>query len=188
MKINKKEIDRLKKELMSSDWDIALAASDRFVEIGGNAVVKILIQLLNSSLPSARNAAALALRELKEKIAKKPLISAIMKPEHKNNNGTLISALSELDCSDLFLFFLNIALYGNCEGQSKALMALNDKTFNLDEAQIASARKELNKYCMEYINKPNDWELLIDELKKILHRVADKKGDGVKKSKKQLGD
>jgi HEAT repeat protein len=165
----KNEIDRLQGEMLSSDWDIALNASDRFVQIGGEDVIAILIQCLSSPKPSARNAAALALYELRDERAKDPLLLAIKNPKNSNSKGTLVTALVELDCSDLFIFFFRMALYDNFECQSKALIALKEKHFNVFDEEIALANEEIQKFQIQ-AKKPNDWEQLIVELSEIVDR------------------
>jgi len=173
-KTNKKEIDQLKTEIESDNWKRALNASDRLAEIGGRQVVDLLIGFLESNNSITRNAAALAISELKDNKAKEPLKKAILKQENLNNRGTLISALMELDCSDLFELFFNIALYGNAECSLKALIAFEEKFFKVETYQIESALKELDKYSIIQKNKPDDWELLVDDLKHIINDFSDR--------------
>ena len=46
-KINQDEIDQLKKNIFSDDWDLVKSSADRLGEIGGKEIADFLIFLLS---------------------------------------------------------------------------------------------------------------------------------------------
>ena len=127
----------------------------------------LLISLLDARTPFIRDAAAIILYELKDNRAKPYLIKAINKPWNKNNRGTLVHALTYLDCRDLFLFFVQLALSNEYETQSHALNALYEQYFMVKESDVKNAELMIEKYIKSK-NKCKDYKLLIDELRTLI--------------------
>ena len=61
-----KSLEKLRNDILSDDWEVALAASDALAQLGGEEALNVLIPLLSSESSGVRNGAALALREIKD--------------------------------------------------------------------------------------------------------------------------
>ena len=80
------EIEKLKKDVFSDDWELVKSSANRLGEIGGDDVVDFLISLISLDDSSIRNRAALALEQIKDNRALEPLLTAIFKKENHNYN------------------------------------------------------------------------------------------------------
>jgi len=180
-------LKELQRQLYSDDWEIALAASDRLAELGGEGVIDHLLEALESPFKKASSAAALALRELQAERAKAPLLALIADPAKRNFNGTYVWALINLDTRDLFLYFIHMALYDDFECKCKALMALRDNDFLVNRQQLVTAVREVKKFKRTFSPKPEQWELLVDELEEIVELATTlyRQGIGGQTNKKQ---
>lgn len=73
--------EQLKKNILSSDTDLAMKASEELPKIAGEKVVNFLISLLDSDDVLVRNRVALSLHDLRNDKAVQPLLKAIFKAE-----------------------------------------------------------------------------------------------------------
>ncbi len=73
------EVEQLKKNVFSEDWEVVKSSAHRLGEIGGGEVVEFLISLLSLDAAGIRNRAALALEIIKDNRALEPLLAAIFK-------------------------------------------------------------------------------------------------------------
>jgi hypothetical protein len=110
-KVMSKEFTTILDELNSQDKEIRFLAWDKFAAYGGDDV-QFYIDILSfdQSQSLARNVAAEQLARLKDQRAYYPLLSFIMKPENINYNGSMVYALTQLDCSVHLLELFEIVL------------------------------------------------------------------------------
>ena len=78
------EIETLKNDILSDNWEVVKTSADRLGQIGGDEVVDFLISLLALENSGIRNRAALALSDIKDNRALEPLLTAIFKKENYN--------------------------------------------------------------------------------------------------------
>ena len=130
------EFEKLKKNILSKDHDIAISSSDRLAEIGGDEVVDFLISLLKASEQHTRNYAALALREIADNRALDPLLNAIFKKENHNHNQTLVYALETLDCSNHLVEIFKILFYESYVGKISASKILDEQIFSFTKQDL----------------------------------------------------
>jgi hypothetical protein len=135
-----------------------------------------LLPRLASSDRSARNGAALDLRDLAESGVRfpiEPFLSAISDPANRDDRGTLVYALQMLDCSGAFALLFDLALHGNFECQNHALAILEEQEMRVTPELLGEAEGKLRDY-----NPPNhmtseDVELLRAELLETLSRLRE---------------
>jgi len=144
--MNKEKLTGLIKSLFDKDWKIAVAASDELAKHSDPLVIKALIEVLDGDSATALNAAALALREIKDNSAVEPLLRSIKKTANKNNRSTMVYALEKLDCSNHFHEIFKLALFGKkIDICMAALNILDEQGFYLDSEDIRWARKLLEE-------------------------------------------
>lgn len=167
---NMKNLRRLKEEILSEDPDIREKASQSLSKTGDKQVVDFLISLLENKNAGIRNSAALTLKEIGDNRAVNPLMKAIMHRNNKDNRGTLVHALEGLDCSQLFLPMVNLALLGNYEVQCHALAILKEQSFKVVKDEIVKVHRMIEEYLRSN-KKCQNHELLIGELRRYTDRV-----------------
>jgi len=133
---NQAEIEELKKNIFSDDWELVKSSSDRLGKIGGTEAVDFLIPLLGLDNPGIRNSAALALSDIGDNRALDPLLSAIFKKENHNHNQTLVYALETLDCSEKLVEIFTILFYESYVGKISACNILNEQIFLFTEQDL----------------------------------------------------
>ncbi|MDO6762839.1 hypothetical protein [Agarivorans sp. 1_MG-2023] len=99
---------------------------------------------LKSKDPKIRNKAALALRDLGDQRAVGPLISAIINPDNSKSIGTMLYALEVMDCRELFLPLIRIAIGGNFEASAIALDLLHEKDFFVTDEDFTESKSFLD--------------------------------------------
>jgi HEAT repeat protein len=130
------ELDHLKQEILSQEWERMRAAGYRLAEIGGDEAVQFLIPLLKSEDPLLRNCVALSLKDIKDNKAIDPLLEAIFKKENHNYNGTLVFALEALDCSQKLKEIFKILFYESYESKISAYAILSEQVFEFTEEDL----------------------------------------------------
>jgi hypothetical protein len=130
------EIEQLKKDILSDNWDLILLASNRLSKIGGEKVVTFLISLLSSENPLTRNGVALALKNIQDNRALEPLLAAIFKKENHAYNGTMVYALESLDCSKKLKEIFQILFYETFESKMSAYSILSNQEFKFTEQDL----------------------------------------------------
>ncbi|MCC5917798.1 MAG: HEAT repeat domain-containing protein [Cryomorphaceae bacterium] len=135
------EIEKLKKDIFSDDWELVKSSAYRLGEIGGDEVVDFLISLLKLNDSGIRNRAALALEEIKDNKALEPLLTAIFNKENHNYNGTMVFALESLDCSQKIKEIFKILLYETYESKISAYAILSDQNFNFTKGDLIEIQK-----------------------------------------------
>jgi hypothetical protein len=153
----KKEIEELKKNVFSDDWELVKSSADRLGKIGGDEVVEFLISLIASDNPGIRNRAALALEDIKDNRALEPLLTAIFKKENFNYNGTMVFALESLDCSQKLKEIFKILFYETYEAKVSAFAILADQIFNFTKDNLLEIQKMWNE-CKLHPEKCPDFD------------------------------
>ncbi len=149
------EIEQLKKDVFSVDWELVKSSADRLGKIGGDEVVDFLISLIALDNSSIRNRAALALEDIKDNRALEPLLTAIFKKENHNYNGTMVYALESLDCSQKLKEIFRILFYETYESKISAYAILYDQTFDFTKEDLHEIQKMWDD-CMLHPEKcPN---------------------------------
>src|SRR3990167_91331 len=165
-----RQLARLKKQLLSRNWDVSLAASDKLAAMGGDEVLNVLIPMLKSRRPSVRNSVALALREIGDSRAAASLMEAVRNPKNRHFNGTLVYALETHNCNHLFFTMVKLALYGDYEVQCHALIILSEQKFMTTPKEIERARQLIKKYRKRK-NKCKGYTLLLSEVSRYVSRI-----------------
>lgn len=125
--------------ILLGDWQEKVGAADELARIASPEVVDLLSDLLSSSDGKIRNAAALALREIGDSTAVRPLLDAIQTPANQNNRSTLVYALETLDCSRHFIDIFQLALSSKFDVQMSALSILDEQGFWVSSEDISKA-------------------------------------------------
>lgn len=94
----------------ATPWEIKLELADSIAEKYGAKATMQLCGLLESDDGEVRNAAALALRDIKDSAAIEPLMRAIHNPQNSQDRSTLVYALSAMDCSAYFSEIVTLTL------------------------------------------------------------------------------
>jgi hypothetical protein len=143
----KSEIEQLKKNIFSEDWELVKSSADQLGKIGGDEVVEFLISLLSLDDSGIRNRAALALEDIKDNRAVEPLLNAIFKKENLNYNGTLVFALESLDCSEKLVPIFKILFYHSYEAKMGADTILSEQVFDFCESDLIEIKK-MWEHCL----------------------------------------
>lgn len=130
------EFEQLKKDVFSDDWELVKSSADRLGQIGGDEVVDFLISLISLDNSGIRNRAALALEDIKDNRALEPLLTAILKKENHNYNGTMVFALESLDCSQKLKEIFRILFYETYESKISAYAILSDQMFDFTKEDL----------------------------------------------------
>ncbi len=167
-KINQEEIDQLKKNIFSDDWELVKSSADRLGEIGGTEITDFLISLLSSDNSGIRNSASLALKEIKDNRAVEPLLKAIFKKKNHNHNGTMVFALESHDCSEKLKEIFKILYYETYEAKMSAYAILDKQIFTFAKEDLFAIEKML-KDCIKHPEKCPDY----DKSKKDIQFMVD---------------
>jgi hypothetical protein len=142
----KHELEKLKADMLSGDFQKVKNAAETLGRIGGDDVLDFLISLLELDNPDIRNRAALALEEIKDNRALDPLLRAIFKKENHNSNGTMVFALEALDCSKHLVQIFRILLFETYESKLSAYNILKDQEFIISDEDIFEITSMWRKY------------------------------------------
>jgi hypothetical protein len=130
------EFEQLKKDIFSDNWDSVVTSTDRLAEIGGDEVIDFLILCIASDNCHLRNRAAIALSDIKDNRALKPLLTAIFKKENQKSNGTMVYALESLDCSQNLKEIFKILFFENLESKISANSILSKQLFDFKRKDL----------------------------------------------------
>ena len=142
-------------------------AVERLAWIGGDSVLKFFLYLitLDNTKSDKRHLGTIGLRCLRDNRAVEPLFAAALKKENINYNGSLVYALTELDCSHKLRELFEILFYHGYEAQVHAYNILYDQTFEFGRQDIIDVKKEwqdLQMYPEKY-PRYNDSKDMIDQ-------------------------
>ena len=164
------EIEQLKKDVFSDDWELVKSSANRLGKIGGDEVVDFLISLITLDNSDIRNRAALALEDIKDNRALEPLLTAIFKKENHNYNGTMVFALESLDCSQKLNEIFKILFFETYESKISAFAILCDQIFDFTDKDLLEINQmwedcKLNpEKCPGYDD---------DETREMMHKAVD---------------
>lgn len=150
--ILKIEIEQLKKDVFSDDWELVKLSTDRLGKIGGEDVVDFLISLIALDNSSIRNRASLALMDIKDNRSLEPLLTAIFKKENHNNNGTMVFALESLDCSQKLKEIFRIIFHETYESKIRAYAILSHQIFDFTKEDLFEIQNMWDD-CKQHPNK-----------------------------------
>lgn len=142
--LSEHEIEKLKQDLFSDNWDLMKRSSEALRDIGSEEIFYFFIELLdlNNDRSWTRNIAALRLGEMGDNRAVDPLLSAILKSENINYNGTLVYALSDLDCSQKLVPLFDILFYHGYEAKVMALGIIDEQIFEFSKDDILEIKSK----------------------------------------------
>jgi len=150
------EIEQLKKNMFSSDWELVKSSADKLGEIGGDAITDFLISLLDEDASGIRDRAALALEQIADNKAVEPLFKSIFK--NHNYNGTMVFALGSLDCSKHLKDIFRILFSEAYEAKMGATAILDTQTFDFTSQDLLEIKAMWEDYklhpakCPEFEN------------------------------------
>lgn len=122
-----------------------------------------LLQSLESTDASVRDAAALDLMDIGDERAVAPLLRAISKPENVNHRGTLVYALSAFDCREFIETLVHLALTGNYEVAAGACNIINDMATSEDCLQRIKAQlQQIDPEALQAEHHQWAWEELLE--------------------------
>ncbi len=167
---DKDEIDFLKKNIFSDDWDLVKKSAQRLGELGGKDITDFLISLIEQSDSGIRNRAALALEEIRDERALEPLLKSINKKENFNFNGTMVFALESSDCSKHLVEIFEILFYQTYESKMSAMSILDTQIFEFTKNDLINIEK-MWKECL--LNPEKCPEIENDEVKLKIQNSVD---------------
>jgi len=141
------EIEKLKTDIFSDNWDRMKESSSRLFEIGGQENIHYLVGLLEQSNSIVRNAIALTFMDNKFNDGLEPLLKSITKEENKSARGTMVYALQTLDCKNKLkeLFDILFTATKNWEVQSGILTVLEEQEFEFTEDDLIEIKEKWEK-------------------------------------------
>ncbi|MFC0682890.1 HEAT repeat domain-containing protein [Lysobacter korlensis] len=124
-----------------------------------------MLAALKSQEPTERNAAAIALMDLGNSSAVEPLIAAIEHPDNRDARGSLIYALSELDCQGRFAQLFRWAAEGGYEATGEALSIISQQQLHPTKQDLVACNAVLStvetpdrEYLLELLSQVNGHE------------------------------
>lgn len=144
---DQQEIEQLKTDVVSDDWDKAKESAKRLFAIDGLDTHDFLMGILDQPNVGARNAVALAIMDNRFQDALDPLLKSITKKENTNTRGTMVYALQSLDCSLKLreLFSVLFTATKNFEVQSGILTVLEEQQFEFTEDDLLEIQQTWDK-------------------------------------------
>lgn len=143
-----RELEKLKEQIKSDDWDTCLSAVDRLAQIDSTESTNILLDMLKSGDSQIRNLAAVAMRESKNQKYFGPLIKRINELGPSGQIGTLVYALELLDCSHNLFDIANLNLNSgtNLEVKHSTTVILNEQDFLVTKDELKKVNELLDKF------------------------------------------
>ena len=143
MKVDQ-EIEKLKTDIFSGDWDKMKESASRLFEIGGQENIDYLLGLLDQPNPLVRNVVALTFMDNKFNEALEPLLESITKDENKSSRGTMVYALQALDCRNKLkaLFDILFTAAKNAEVQTGILTVLDEQEFEFTKNDLIEIQEK----------------------------------------------
>lgn len=135
-----KQIELLKLEIETGEKESSAKATDLFIKMDKTAALDYFISQLANESPIIRDRVALGLYDLADNKAISPLLNAINKPKNTGCNGTLVFALSALDCSKLLKEIFDLMFYGDAEVRMSAALILDEQVFEFSKADLLSIK------------------------------------------------
>ncbi|MFZ4414768.1 MAG: HEAT repeat domain-containing protein, partial [Bacteroidales bacterium] len=130
--MKKIDINKIISDAESNNVDIARAAIFKIGRLGIVDAKPLLKELIYSKNQWIRDAAAISLGDLEAHEVVPEIMDLINNPNNKDNNGSLIYALRNLEVKDFFLGFIKL-LTSDLESRDLALDIIEN---NLDKVSI----------------------------------------------------
>ena len=151
-------IERIKLHILDPDWDTALAASKKLIELEGKECIQYFIELLANDSPKVRNLASLVLKDFKAQEALPYLKNQIKL--HPGSSGTLTYALESLDCSEEGEFLFDLLFSGSAEAKMSIVSILDEQTLKLNQQEKQKILEKSDKYLNSENVHPSDKETI----------------------------
>jgi hypothetical protein len=145
--INQEEIEVLKSNMFSNDWELVCDSANKLGKFGGREITDFLISLLENENSGIRDRASLALEEIGDNKALKPLLRAIFNKQNKIHSGTMVFALESLDCSKHLKDIYKILFYFAYECKMGAMSILETQIFDFTKQDLIEI-KEMWENCL----------------------------------------
>ncbi|MFY0627428.1 MAG: HEAT repeat domain-containing protein [Reichenbachiella sp.] len=156
------DIESMVKALSGELGEKAYEVSDSLALLGGEAVLKAMLELLEHSQRESRFMAARTLGKMHENApALQPLFEAINNKENKGFAGDLLATIENYDLSGSYVEIFKLYLNGSFKVSAIAQDYLDYKDFEITQRVIKKASKHWN----HYVNNVKQDELF--DLKKI---------------------
>lgn len=183
-------LKNLKAQFLSKNYE---EAEEHFLQMDSSNLDKFLIDLLDSNKSSIRSRSCSLIREKKIQNAVPGLFKNIFKEENKNNIGSLVFALTELDCSKYFIEIFKIYIFTSFEASNHANTILREQDFDYTHEDLKEVEEAWGKCQItpslcpcydeskEHIEK--DIEYFRQELNKTIKRTHHNLIHSLKKEK-----
>ncbi|MBM7871490.1 hypothetical protein JOC70_002990 [Clostridium pascui] len=140
------DVDILRKELKNNNIDNAIRVIEEFGENKFYEAVPYLIKCFeDTSNHKLRNTIAIALADIGDQSALKPIINALNDPKTIGKRGTLLYALGFFDYSPYIELLTNLIISGNFEESRQSLSLLESIDINIEHEVIDECTKEISK-------------------------------------------
>ena len=137
-------LDKIKKQFLSDeDYE---DAQEAFIKIESSEVDDFIINLLDSEKPYIRSRSSWVIKEKKLQKAVPHLFRNILKKENFKSNGSMVYALTELDCSEHFKDLFQIYILGNYEPKTHANTIINEQELKFTKKELEEV-EELWESC-----------------------------------------
>ena len=160
------EVEFLKNVVITENENVGDAV-ERLAWIGDDVALEFFLYLitLDNTRSDKRHLGTIGLRCLRDNRAVDPLFAAALKKENINYNGSLVYALTELDCSHKLRELFEILFYHGYEAQVHAYNILCDQTFEFSRQDIIDVKKEWQDLPLHPEKYPryNDSKNMIDD-------------------------
>jgi hypothetical protein len=159
-------------QFVSQDYE---DAEEELLSLNSKEVQDFLIKLLDSEKYHIRARACTLIREKKLQNALPSLFKNIFKEENKNNTGSMVFALTELDCSQHFVEIFKIYMYGHYEAWNHADTILCEQDFEYtikDFKEVEDAWKECQEkpeLCPCYDNTKENIQKDIEYFRQVIN-------------------
>jgi nucleoid DNA-binding protein len=128
--------DALELARISGDEDRIVAELRKTKSSEGNRAEQVAGILRQTSSPRVRNAAAIALADMRIPTAAQVLIEILDKPENRKQSGTLLYALEEIKAKVPLRTLVNIILEGSFEARQEAIDLIESRLVKSTETEI----------------------------------------------------
>ena len=141
------DIQKLIAQMTEPGQNKAFEFSDSLAHIGGEEVVKKMIDLLKDDNLEVRYLASRTLGKCDDRDESlEALLEAINDKSNKSIQGDLAEYLDEYDCSDKFVPIFKLYLFGSLKTSAMAKEILDFEEFNITPRVIKKADKAWNHY------------------------------------------
>lgn len=164
-------IDNLIEKMTADSANKAYDFSDQLARIGGEDVLKKMLELLKSDNEEVQYLASRTLGLMEDHEAALPdLIEAIFDKRNKNIQGMLAEYLDEYDCSQKFVQVFKLYLFGSVKAAAMAKEVLDYEEFDITPRVIRKAEKQWSHYTSN-VKQDEAFELKKEEIESFLNEL-----------------